>query len=152
VRLGIGIGWNPVEYEALGENFHNRGRRSEEQIEVLRKLWTQELVTFEGRWHKITDAGLNPLPIQRPIPLWFGGGADAVLERVGRLGDGWFPLGGTNEKCRGHDRCDPRHARAPAATPKASALKGESRSAKVRLRLGSTRSKRGKISANALDV
>ncbi len=90
LRLGIGIGWNPVEYEALEENFKNRGRRSEEQIEVLRALWTQELVTFDGRWHKITDAGLNPLPIQRPIPIWLGGSAEPVLRRVARMGDGWL--------------------------------------------------------------
>jgi|SRR2546427_1224062 len=100
LRLGIGIGWNPVEYEALGENFKNRGRRSEEQVEVMRKLWTQELVTFEGEWYKITDAGLNPLPIQRPIPIWFGGGHDQTLRRVARLGDGWFPLLGPDDKCR----------------------------------------------------
>jgi probable F420-dependent oxidoreductase len=92
LRFGIGMGWNPVEYEALGENFHNRGLRSEEQIELLRKLWTQELVTFDGRWHKVTDAGINPLPVQRPIPLWFGGSDDRALRRLARLGDGWFPL------------------------------------------------------------
>ena len=69
LRLGIGIGWNAIEYEALGEDFHNRGRRSEEQIELMRALWTQELVTYEGRWHKVTDAGLNPLPARRPIPV-----------------------------------------------------------------------------------
>ncbi len=92
LRFGIGIGWNPVEYEALGENFHNRGRRSEEQIDLLRKLWTQELVTFDGCWHKVTDAGINPLPVQRPIPLWFGGGDNRALRRLARLGDGWFPL------------------------------------------------------------
>ena len=91
LRLGIGIGWNPVEYEALGENFHNRGRRSEEQIDVLRQLWTNELVSYEGRWHKITDAGLNPLPVQRPIPVWFGGTSDVVMRRLARIGDGWFP-------------------------------------------------------------
>ena len=91
LRLGIGIGWNAVEYEALGENFRNRGRRSEEQIEVLRALWTQELVTYNGCWHKITDAGLNPMPVQRPIPIWFGGMADQVLRRAARMGDGWFP-------------------------------------------------------------
>lgn len=94
LRLGIGIGWNEVEYEALGENFHNRGRRSEEQIEVMRLLWTRELVTFKGRWHQITDAGINPLPVQRPIPIWFGGTDDRVLKRVARMGDGWFPLMG----------------------------------------------------------
>ena len=91
LRLGIGIGWNDVEYEALGENFHNRGRRCEEQISLLRSLWTQEVVNFKGRYHHVTDAGINPLPVQRPIPLWFGGGAAAVVERIGRLGDGWFP-------------------------------------------------------------
>jgi probable F420-dependent oxidoreductase len=100
LRLGIGIGWNPVEYEALGENFKNRGRRSEEQVEVLRKLWTQELVTYEGQWHRITDAGLNPLPIQRPIPIWFGGSDDRALRRLARLGDGWFPLMGPDDTCR----------------------------------------------------
>ena len=91
LRLGIGIGWNPVEYEALGENFRNRGRRSEEQIDVLRQLWTSELVTYDGRWHKITDAGLNPLPVQRPIPIWFGGTSDPVMRRLAKIGDGWFP-------------------------------------------------------------
>jgi len=91
LRLGIGTGWNEVEYVALGQDFHTRGRRQEEQIEVLRALWTQELVTFKGSWHDIPDAGLNPLPVQRPIPLWFGGHADAVLRRLARLGDGWLP-------------------------------------------------------------
>lgn len=91
LRLGIGVGWNDVEYEALGENFRNRGRRCAEQIELLRLLWTNEVVNYTGRYHKITHAGINPLPVQRPIPLWFGGGADRVIERIGRLGDGWFP-------------------------------------------------------------
>ena len=108
LRLGIGIGWNHVEYEALGEDFHNRGTRSEEQIDVMRALWTRELVTFEGRWHKITDAGLNPLPVQRPIPVWIGGGpgsaggtsetgAERVLRRVARTADGWFPSIGLDD-------------------------------------------------------
>jgi probable F420-dependent oxidoreductase len=100
LRLGVGIGWNPVEYEALGENFHNRGRRSEEQIEVMRKLWTQELVTLDGRWHKITDAGINPLPVQRPIPIWFGGSDERAWRRLAKLGNGWFPLLAPDEKCR----------------------------------------------------
>lgn len=91
LRLGVALGWNKVEYIAQNQDFHNRGARIEEQVQVLRKLWTQELVTFEGRWHTIPDAGLNPLPVQRPIPLWFGGHADAVLRRVARLGDGWLP-------------------------------------------------------------
>ena len=91
LRLGVGIGWNHVEYEALGSNFRNRGRRSEEQIELLRALWTQDTVNFHGRWHKVTHAGLNPLPVQRPIPIWFGGSSDAVMRRIARIGDGWFP-------------------------------------------------------------
>jgi probable F420-dependent oxidoreductase len=93
LRLGIGIGWNYVEYDALGEDFKTRGRRSEEQIEVLRKLWTQPLVIHESAQHVIANAGLNPLPIQRPIPIWFGGAAEPVLERAARIGDGWMPAG-----------------------------------------------------------
>ena len=91
LRLGIGIGWNDVEYEALGQSFSNRGRRSEEQIDLLRMLWTEESVNFEGRYHKVSDAGINPLPIQRPIPIWLGGGEDRVIQRIGKMADGWFP-------------------------------------------------------------
>lgn len=92
LRLGVGIGWNPVEYEALGEDFHDRGRRIEEQVELMRLLWTRQSVSFDGRWHKVTGAGLAPLPVQRPIPVWFGGGAnERVLRRIGRMGDGWMP-------------------------------------------------------------
>jgi len=80
-----------VEYTALNQDFHNRGKRVEEQVEVLRRLWTQPLVNFNGTWHKIPDAGLNPLPNQHPIPIWFGGHAEAVLQRIARLGDGWMP-------------------------------------------------------------
>lgn len=95
LRLGIGLGWNAVEYTALSEDFHTRGKRIEEQVEVLRLLWTQPLVTYKGRWHDIPDAGLNPLPLQRPIPLWFGGTAEAALQRAARLGDGWMPMART---------------------------------------------------------
>ena len=91
VRLGIGIGWNDVEYEALGQSFSNRGRRSEDQIELLRKLWTEESVNFDGRYHKVSNAGINPLPGQRPIPIWLGGGEDRVIQRIGKMADGWFP-------------------------------------------------------------
>ena len=98
LRLGIGIGWNPVEYEALDQNFHDRGRRSEEQIALLRSLWTNEVVNFQGRWHRVTHAGINPLPVQRPIPIWMGAArrinpvpSDRVLRRVARLSDGIFP-------------------------------------------------------------
>lgn len=90
LRLGVGNGWNEVEYIALGENFHNRGKRLEEQVRLMRLLWTQPLVNFEGRWHTIPDAGINPLPIQRPIPIWFGGTDDRVLRRMARIGDGWM--------------------------------------------------------------
>jgi probable F420-dependent oxidoreductase len=91
-RLGVGLGWNAVEYEALGETFTNRGRRSEEQVELMRKLWTQRSVTFDGKYHTVTGAGLAPLPTQRPIPVWFGAASDRAYERAGRLGDGWFPM------------------------------------------------------------
>ncbi len=102
LRLGVGTGWNAVEYQAAGYDFHNRGKRQEEQIEVLQLLWTRELVTFKGRWHDIPDAGLNPLPVQRPIPIWFGGHADAVLRRIARLGDGWLPGFRTAAAAAGH--------------------------------------------------
>ena len=103
LRLGVGTGWNPVEFEALGENFRNRGRRSEEQIAVLRALWTEEEVTFRGRWHTIVAAGINPLPVQRPIPVWIGGRAESVAERSGRLGDGWITIHyAPDGRCRAH--------------------------------------------------
>jgi len=98
LRLGIGVGWNAVEFEALNETFENRGRRSAEQIAVLRALWTQPVVDFRGEFHRISHAGLNPMPIQRPIPIWFGVGSreqpvppDAALRRIARLADGWSP-------------------------------------------------------------
>jgi probable F420-dependent oxidoreductase len=93
LRLGVGLGWNAVEYEALGEDFHTRGRRLEEQAGLLRRLWTEPLVTFTGQWHTIADAGLNPLPLQRPIPLWFGASAEAAIRRAARLADGWMMTG-----------------------------------------------------------
>ena len=99
LRLGIGIGWNEVEYEALNEDFHNRGKRSEEQVEVLRELWTKPVVTYSGRWHTITAAGIKPMPKQRPIPIYFGGGrVDPVLRRIARLGDGWLPQARPNDE------------------------------------------------------
>jgi probable F420-dependent oxidoreductase len=90
LRLGIGLGWNEVEYTALNEDFHSRGRRIEEQVQVLRLLWTQPLVDFRGLWHEIPNAGLNPLPVQRPIPIWFGANKEPALRRAARLGDGWM--------------------------------------------------------------
>ena len=98
LRLGIGVGWNAVEFEALNETFENRGRRSAEQIAVLRALWTQPVVDFRGEFHRVSHAGLNPMPIQRPIPIWFGVGSrdqpvppEAALKRIARLADGWSP-------------------------------------------------------------
>jgi probable F420-dependent oxidoreductase len=91
LRLGVGLGWNFVEFEALGEDFHDRGRRVEEQIELMRRLWTEPVVDFDGRYHRIPRAGLNPLPVQRPIPIWIGGSAEAAIRRAARLADGFFP-------------------------------------------------------------
>ena len=90
-RLGVAVGWNDVEFETLNESFTNRGKRIEEQINVLRALFTQQSVTFHGTWHHLEAVGINPLPVQRPIPLWVGGYTEATLKRIVRLGDGWFP-------------------------------------------------------------
>jgi probable F420-dependent oxidoreductase len=93
LRLGVGVGWNHAEYEALGADFHSRGRRVDEQVTLLRRLWTEPLVSFHGRWHNLDRIGIAPLP-QAPIPVWIGGGlGTATLRRVARLGDGWMPMG-----------------------------------------------------------
>jgi probable F420-dependent oxidoreductase len=91
-RLGIGIGWNTVEYEALGQRFDLRGRRLSEQIGLMRRLWTERSITHDGEFDTVTGAGINPLPVQRPIPVWIGGSSDAAYRRIGRLADGWFPM------------------------------------------------------------
>ncbi len=91
LRLGIGVGWNKVEYVSLGQNFHDRGRRSEEQIAVMRALWADPHVVFEGEHHTIPDAGINPLPT-KPLEIWIGGGSDKTYDRIGRLGDGWLNI------------------------------------------------------------
>jgi probable F420-dependent oxidoreductase len=90
-RLGVGLGWNAVEYEALGTNFSDRGRRLGEQVELMRALWTQRSVTHDGTYEHVTGAGLAPLPIQQPIPVWFGSASEPAYRRTGRLADGWFP-------------------------------------------------------------
>jgi probable F420-dependent oxidoreductase len=92
LRLGVGIGWNAVEYEALGEDFGSRGKRSSEQIELLRRLWTEQTVTFDGTFDHVTGAGIAPLPVQRPIPIWIGAASAPGYRRAGRLADGWFPM------------------------------------------------------------
>ncbi len=97
LRLGIGTGWNAIEYEALGENFHDRGRRQEEQVALMRELWANETISYEGRWHRVTAAGINPRP-KRQIPIWFGGSHPAVVRRAARIGDGWLPLMGPNDE------------------------------------------------------
>ncbi len=89
-RVGVGLGWNTVEFEALGTSFTNKNRRIEEQIALMRELWTKPVVDFKGRWHRVDRAGLNPLPVQRPIPVWMGGTADPALRRIARIADGWF--------------------------------------------------------------
>jgi probable F420-dependent oxidoreductase len=121
-RLGVAVGWNSVEFEALGMDFANRGQRLEEQIEVLRLLWTQPLVNFTGKWHTLNNVGINPLPQQRPIPIWIGGGPgspvpvgtsgttataakptpDRVMRRIARLADGWLAGPDFEPDDRGH--------------------------------------------------
>lgn len=107
LTLGVGVGYNPIEFRAMGGNFAERGRYFEEQIAVLRMLWTQEEVTFKGQWHDIEDASLAPRPIQQPIPIWLGFGRriapippDKVLQRVGRLADGCLPQWRATEEAR----------------------------------------------------
>jgi probable F420-dependent oxidoreductase len=90
LRLGVGIGWNELEFHALGQEFKNRGPRMAEQIELMRSLWTNELSSFDGTWHKIDKAGINPLPVQRPIPVWVGAFAKPAIRRAAQVGDGWF--------------------------------------------------------------
>jgi len=127
--LGVGIGWNTVEYEALGMSFTSRGKRIEEQIALLRMLWTQEVVDFKGRWHRVDRAGINPLPLQRPIPIWMGGGWDRqkraitepALRRIAKIADGWFTHLPANEDGRaGMDafrRLVREEGRDPASVP-----------------------------------
>ncbi len=98
LRLGVGIGWNDVEYEGLGENFRTRGRKVEEQAKLLRELWARDLVTFKGEFDTVIDAGINPRPTRKNIPLWFGGNEDVALRRIARIADGWFPLFGMGDK------------------------------------------------------
>lgn len=95
-RLGVGIGWNDIEYQGLNESFGNRGRRLEEQIDLMRKLWQEPIIDYHGKWHTIEQAGLAPLPIQQPIPIWIGAGADVALQRAARLADGFISNSGVD--------------------------------------------------------
>jgi probable F420-dependent oxidoreductase len=92
LRLGVGVGWNHVEYQGLGIEWHTRGARQAEQISVMRRLWTEDLVTFTGRFHDLQSISILPRPVQQPIPVWFGGSSDAVVKRAARVGDGWMPI------------------------------------------------------------
>jgi probable F420-dependent oxidoreductase len=92
LRLGIGVGWNELEFTGLNENFHNRGKRSEEQVQVMQALWAKPHVDFKGKYHTIDDSGINPRPKSGRVPVWFGGHVDATLERTAKWGDGWMPL------------------------------------------------------------
>jgi probable F420-dependent oxidoreductase len=90
-RLGVGVGWNEVEFVGLNENFHNRGRRSEEQVQVMQMLWKDQHVAYKGRYHTIDDAGITPRPASGRVPVWFGGHHENTLKRIAKWGDGWMP-------------------------------------------------------------
>jgi probable F420-dependent oxidoreductase len=122
LRLGIGVGWNDVEYQGLNENFSNRGVRSEEQIVLLRALWAEPVITFEGRWHTVDHAGIKPLPPRRTIPIWIGGYSEATLRRIARIGDGWFPWLPPNEETRAMIERLYAYARAEGRDPSAIGL------------------------------
>ena len=98
LRLGIGVGWNHVEYASLDSDWKTRGARQGEQVEVMRKLWTEDLVNYSGRFHDLVEVNIVPPPVQRPIPIWFGGSSDAVVKRAARIGDGWMPIIPPNEQ------------------------------------------------------
>ena len=98
-KLGIGVGWNAVEYTGLNENFKNRGKRQEEQVELMRLLWESEVLEYKGDYHHIDKASINPRP-SKSVPIWFGGGVPKLIERCADLGDGWIPLMGPNEAAR----------------------------------------------------
>ena len=98
-RLGVGVGWNAVEYEGLNEEFSNRGRRYSEQIDLIRELTSHEVIDFTGEWHRIDHAGIRPLGIQRPIPIWIGGSAEVAIRRAARIADGFMVNGTAIERC-----------------------------------------------------
>ena len=122
LRLGVGVGWNAVEYEGLNEHFGDRGVRSEEQIALLRALWAEPVVKFKGRWHTIDNAGINPLPPRRSIPIWIGGYSEATLQRVGAMGDGWCPWRAPNDDMRAQIGRLHDYARAAGRDPAAIGL------------------------------
>jgi probable F420-dependent oxidoreductase len=131
LRLGIGVGWNNVEYEGLNMDFGDRGVRSEEQIALLRALWAEPVITFKGRWHTIDHAGINPLPPRRAIPVWIGGYSEATLRRVGTIGDGWFPWIPPNDETRAKIERVHAYARAAGRDPAAIGLEPQLSVARV---------------------
>ncbi|WP_112248018.1 LLM class F420-dependent oxidoreductase [Kribbella monticola] len=116
LRLGVGIGWNQVEYQALGVRFAQRGERLTEQVDVLRKLWAEPVISYDGAFHQIEETGLNPLPGRR-IPIWFGGSAEAVLRRTGEIGDGWLPQNAPDDEAREQLECVRAYAAAAGRDP-----------------------------------
>ncbi len=124
LRLGVAIGWNAVEYEALGEDFASRARRIGEQIALMRRLWTEEVVSFSGRWHTVARAGLNPLPVQRPIPVWMGGAAEPAMKRIARLADGWFTFAQPTDAGRAQIARMKEYLRAAGRDPDAFPIEG----------------------------
>ena len=122
LRLGVGVGWNPLEYEALGQEWKTRGRREAEQIVLMNRLWTERAVSFEGRFDRVRHSGLNPLPIQRPIPIWLGGASDATLKRAAKYAQGWIPLGNPDEETRGRITALHRYLRDEGRDPAAFGL------------------------------
>jgi probable F420-dependent oxidoreductase len=97
LRLGVSVGWNQVEYQAMGTDFQQRGKRLDEQISVLRELWTNPFATFKGQYHDFENVGIYPRPVQHPIPIWIGGNSEPVLKRIAYFGDGWLSYGETLE-------------------------------------------------------
>lgn len=124
LRLGVGIGWARPEYQALNEEARTRGPRLEEQVTVLRALFTQETVTFHGQWHHLEAMGLRPLPVQRPIPIWFGGEAEASLHRVAVMGDGWMPIVAPDESAQAAIATIHAHAGALGRDPASIGIEG----------------------------
>lgn len=125
MRLGIGVGWNEVEYQALGEDFGNRGRRSEEQIALLRALFAEPVVDFAGRWHTVEAAGIKPLPVRRSIPIWIGGYAEETLRRIGRIGDGWIVFRAPDDALRAQVEQIRAYAEEAGRDPAAVGLEGQ---------------------------
>jgi probable F420-dependent oxidoreductase len=130
-RLGVGVGWNTVEYQALGKEFSDRGARLDEQVELLRRLWTTRSTTFSGRFEQVDGAGLAPMPLRRPIPVWFGGRTAPAYRRIGRSGDGWFPMVRPGDELTAAKRAVENAARAAGRDPSRIGMEG-----RIRLRDG----------------